>query len=450
MREYVPINHGTIQQHVHTFLHLKPKHDYKMTPETIQQYVNGLCYREVRDVVYQILQNTRHVSFSYFLNVLGGLLSKCEQNTHAFKRKIVLVTEPSETAKKDYKSNQWLSCIAAPRFVPTDATDLYVFEDKDIKHSIISGTTDFIIIDDASYSGDQLTKNISYLSRLIRTARDELKDELERIEMGINMNTASSPDAFVPPPPPPPMGAYGKMFGGGEIEELEAKRDVYQTILDSTTKVHVIIPFFSTLAHTRIMISIDGFDPSHVEGIVYSGEHMGSIREVIGGDEQFELITELVLAGTDNLKKEDKKHQTTSMDKILMYFDHKLADHVSIPDTLIHGDVILHLLWRRAYELKFNDIIIREEDEEKKNNLISTMTKYTDKLSDLTPLKDADMHGFCGDWNDIKRSPIVPIPACQAYADKGKHGKCPSAFYKKNADDSTIQILVDKTVWDEL
>lgn len=449
MSRYIPITYDTIHEHIDRFLHMKPKHHYEMSSERIEQYVNGLCYHEVRDVVRAILQNTRHVSFSYFLNVLRTLLLQCASKTSILERKIVIATAPSETEKKDYKSNQWLSCIAAPLFEPTDVMDLYIFEEDDIKTSILSGTTDFIVIDDASYSGDQLTKNITYLSNKISTVHHELKDELDRIEFAID--ASAQEDAFIPPPPPPPMGAFGRMFGGGELEELKGKRDAYQAILDQEHRIHIIIPFYSTLAHKRVMEHVQALDRTSIKGEIYAGEHMKSIREVIHGDESFESIVDLVLAGTNNLKHEDEKHQTSAMDKILMYFDHKLADHISIPTTLIHGDVILHLLWRRAYETHYDRIIAEEKDEQKKGLLIKLKTQYTDTVKGLTPIDgDDDTFSVCGIGSKSGRSPIVPIHACQTYADKGEHAKCPSAFYKKNADSSIVEILEDETVWERI
>lgn len=247
-----------------------PTRSYPIDPNLLQTWIDSQCTEETRQTANWIASQLRHISFSEFLQNLENSIMDfnhqlVELGSPAYA--IILGTSLGEAGyRREPKSNLWVSRLAfpileqEPRRIEYDASRAR------------SSITHFVIIDDASYSGNQIFQTLLFnIQRLLPT-----------------------------------------------------------WFLDDPMTFHLVIPYMTQHAQDLIRQEVTERFPGVVNLIFYTQEILPTFREITirewveqGVSEEEALAEYKILAAEFGIPS------VSDAEPSVIYFDHKLPDSYS-------------------------------------------------------------------------------------------------------------------------
>ena len=364
------------------------------------------------------------MSFNEFLSKLKICIEKFIKKIST--EKFILYTKTFYDRDRDIKSNQWLSYISYPLlkdyniYIAQDEKELIKYiEDYNIKN--------ILIIDDATYSGTQLNKNIQDLYSILR-----LKDKnKKRIELGNK--------SYYPP---------------------EQKKLIDAVPYYTDFRINVVIPYISKqfldklksnkndeisdIYYDTIMYKCDDIINPKEGNIKYSEQIIENEKKILKiiSEEGETPYTKRLMDYINKKKKsfrinnkihcheEFKRFGLFAKGDIMYYFDHKMADYKSVPGMLFNANVVS----------KYPNFSL-ERDRIKMG--ANRDIKYPSDLE------------HCDDKSKKHSRYNIPIIKNCFVSKSSISGSCPPAFYKENdgnikLKDYRIELQEGKTIWDEI
>lgn len=302
--------------------HLIPINKAKINIEKYKKYIN-LYKQENRDIIKNVLEKVIQINFTKFIKDLDELVD--EFNKRIGKNKyiyVIGVTHACGSSIEDftiYKSNLWLFMLIYTKLKnkPFDiilnlniATRLYPNIDK-------------LIIDDCSYSGEQLISNVLDIGSI-----EFLNQDKE-----------------------------------GFIIESETKKNVlFSPIINKFSNIHLILPYISRIAYNKLI----NFELRSGFNIIKYNKYIVNSLE--------DILSKEIMSKFDTLYQEIINNPRIKVSNLIpLFFEHKIADGMSTIDLiLIKGQV----LDNKNLRLVFIDVC--EYDKEKQETNIYNPTEYKD------------------------------------------------------------------------
>jgi hypothetical protein len=272
--------------------YLIPKERANINEKKLKKYVE-MHKKENRELIRKVLQNVVHVSFKKFYSELKKQIGKFNSylKENSIKKYIFVLGVGSNVGASTtdfnlFKSNFWVFLLAWKhlKIKPYDiilnlntAIRLYY---PDIK--------DFLLLDDCSYSGDQMFNQV--------------------------VKVASTEFLF-----------FDKK---GFIVRSQTENTVYEPVQEKLVKLHIIIPYLSSIAYNKIakLDLTTAFDI-----IRYNSYIINSFQDVLDNK---------TLKDIDQLYQQFYKG-TSFATLIPIFFEHKIADSMSTIDLiLIKGQIL--------------------------------------------------------------------------------------------------------------
>lgn len=278
--------------------HLVPKNKIEIDQPLLKKYIN-LHKKENQNLVRTIIDNLQYITFKEFYQQLHAQIirfnSYCKENLitkYVFVLGVGSNEGYSATNYDLFKSNLWVFLLAY-KFLKVKPYDIvlnlnigirlhrpYLAKDRN------SWINDFLFVDDCSYSGAQLVYGV------LKSAAPELLYE--------------SDDAFV-------------------IND----KVMYEPVLDKKCNVHLLIPYVSSIALTKI----NDFEITSGFNIIM---YVSKIVKTYG-----KILDEPTLKKISELYKNIYFQFADFANLTPIYFQHKIADYVSTIDLiLIKGQVL--------------------------------------------------------------------------------------------------------------
>lgn len=269
--------------------HLEPMAKPIIDKKEAKKYIS-LYKEENKELVLKLLGNTKYVPFEKFYSELKDQVNRFNQNIDEREYIMVLgVGNAGGGTLSDFsifKSNFWICLLVWP-LLKTKPYDIIFNLNVAIK-LYFDKAKDYVILDDMAYSGSQLIYGV------LEPAAAELNYHVKNSYVNFNVSSSS----------------------------------MFKPVLDKVMNVHIIVPFFSTIAYTRLsdLDLTTGFN-----FIKYISYIVNPYRNIFTTDE----LTKL-----DNLYKQ--YYQWINLGQLIpIYFQHKIADALSTIDLiLIKGQVL--------------------------------------------------------------------------------------------------------------
>jgi hypothetical protein len=293
--------------------HLKPKEKPTIDNRLLKKWVNA-HKKENRALVMRIIKNVRYISFKKFYDELIAQVKRFKEQIRGKKYILVIGVGSASGANianfDIYKSNFWCMMLIWEYLKPYDI----IFNLNTAIRLYYPNIKDYIVIDDASYSGYQLVENIIKLS-----STELLYDDKD---------------------------AY--------ISDDTTNKTIYRPVQEKYFNVHLIVPFFSEPAMRRLNNIDISTGIRVIKYISYIIKPFGSIMDM-------DDITKI-----EKMYMEHNKNMSFR-DLIPIYFEHKIADDIStIAIILIKGKVLddknKRVVFIKACEYDSKDIYKKDLD----------------------------------------------------------------------------------------
>ncbi len=272
--------------------HLIPKEKAYINEKKLEKYIMS-HKKDNRELVRKVLEQVVNVSFKKFQNELKKQIEKFNYylKKNSIKKYIFVlgVGNDAGASTMDYnlfKSNFWVFLLGW-KYLKIKPYDILLNLNVAIR-LYYEQIKDFLLMDDCSYSGDQMFNQV--------------------------IKVASTEFLF-----------YDKK---GFIVREELKKTVYEPVQEKLVNLHLIIPYISNISYNKIanLDLITGFDI-----IRYNSYIINSFKDVISAE---------------NLKKinalYNQYYEWVDFGNLIpIFFEHKIADMVSTIDLiLIKGKVL--------------------------------------------------------------------------------------------------------------
>lgn len=273
--------------------YLIPKTKIDINKKLLKKYIN-LHKKKNRSLIRTIINNLQYITFDEFMEQLLIQINRFNDYlvTNKIKKYVFVfgATNDMGFIANDFnifKSNLWVILLAYKhlKIKPYD-----IILNLNIAFRLHYPTiNDFLIVDDCSYSGQQIVEGV------LKTSVSEL--------------LYTDKDAFI---------------------VIDKKQPMYKPILDKNYNVHLLIPYISTNA----LLKINEFEMTSKIHIV---KYFSQIVKTYGN-----ILDESTIKNINNLYKKYAGFINFA-DLTPIYFQHKIADMVSTIDLiLIKGQVLDH------------------------------------------------------------------------------------------------------------
>lgn len=343
------------------WIRAKPKHSYDFDYESAFRYADSFCLNDQQKFYRKIFENTIHVTFEEFLLNLKICIDKFKSDIGS--EPFILYTNMEEKSVNwnKIKSNSWISLISYPLLKDLD---IYIANSREEIINLIDSKKikNILLMDDASYSGNQFKDSTNFLVSVIWN-----KDEKPRKKLVLD----SDPIWF------------------------------------QDFKINIVIPYISNIALKKISNII------HEDIKIYNNVIMKTCNDLDFSEFESE----------SNYQKLFKRFGLLYNATTLSYFDHKIADFMSVPG----------LLWFSRIESKYNS---SSEDRE--------LLGPNRNITHPEDLKHCDNP-------EIKhtRYNIPLIKNCKEMT-SAYSANCPPGFYKEQYKESREILPEGVSIWDNI
>ncbi len=272
--------------------HLVPQELAKINKKKMEEYIN-LHKKENQYLIKKILNNIQHVTFKNFIKNLSYQIEKFnnylkDNNIKKYVFSIGVGNDfgASTTDFNIYKSNLWVFMLAY-KFLKVKPYDICLNLNTSIR-LYYPEIKDYLILDDCSYSGDQVVNNV------LKVASTEL------MYFDDNNFLASS----------------------------LTKKAIFQPVQQKKCNIHLVIPYISKVANNKI----NDLELTTAFNIIkYVSYIINPFKDIL----DYDLITKI-----NSLYK--KFYSYVDFGNLTpIFFEHKIADMISTIDLmLIKGQVL--------------------------------------------------------------------------------------------------------------
>jgi hypothetical protein len=271
---------------------LKPKSKASINEKNLNKYIN-LYKKENKEFIREVIQNTVYVSFKKFYAELKFQIEKFNRylKDNSISKYVFVLGVGSDSGASTldfniFKSNLWVFMLGW-KYLKIKPYDILLNLNTALRLHYPK-IKDFLLVDDCSYSGDQM------FNQVIKVASTEFLFHDKK----------------------------------GYLIKTETKNTVYQPIQEKLANIHLVIPYLSKIAYEKIkeLDLLTGFNI-----IRYNSYIINPFKDILNST---------TLKTVSELYKNFYKFVDFG-NLIPIFFEHKIADMISTIDLiLIKGQVI--------------------------------------------------------------------------------------------------------------